>query len=611
MHNVLKFLTSSERIQSILKGYMLPLGLIALLAGLPLVPEKSLYHRLFYVLICTPAVVLLLLRPKQIIALLREPIFMAFMAFIVWTWLSIYWTHAKESIGSLLKWPLYALALFIALFQIQRHQPKQCFRALYISGLLVLGTTLYALIQTLLTFTPGYRMIGTGALSNPLLSSHLFGFFAVYWIVNTTHSRTSRNMLLQAIAASIMLIAVAATGSRTPFVALSLVTVWLCLLRPNRRHLAFLTSAALITTFILLVLAPANFLQRGLSYRPEIWHKALALIEQAPWIGHGYNSPLAITVDSLGITFSEPHNFALGVLYDLGAAGLAPWLLMQALVLWTGWRHRQDYRFVLVSALMVYGLGAGLTEGGGILSRPKEHWLLIWIPLALMASLSAVERLRQHRITLSLLDEESLTKLCDGATIIEQDGLGPKVLKLADGSFLKIFRRKQWLSSASLDPYGRRFVRNSLALTERHIETPEVLESFRLPDGGTAVRYQPLPGKTLRQALIDAPDIASRRLLVQGAGRFIGQLHEQGVYFRSLHLGNVLLLPSGRMALIDIADMRLFETALSANMRQRNLKHMQRYTQDRHWLFEEQADALMAGYAQAASPKAARDLLLR
>ena len=27
----------------------------------------------------------------------------------------------------------------------------------------------------------------------------------------------------------------------------------------------------------------------------------------------------------------------------------------------------------------MYGIGAGLTEGGGIISRPKEHWYLLWI----------------------------------------------------------------------------------------------------------------------------------------------------------------------------------------------------------------------------------------
>ncbi len=33
-----------------------------------------------------------------------------------------------------------------------------------------------------------------------------------------------------------------------------------------------------------------------------------------------------------------------------------------------------------------YGLVAGMTEGGSFLSRPNEHWFLIWIPLALVAA---------------------------------------------------------------------------------------------------------------------------------------------------------------------------------------------------------------------------------
>lgn len=598
----------SNRIPSILTRYLLPIGLVALLAGLPFFPDKSLYHRFFYLFICIPALLLLILRPTQTAPLLREPIFLALLAFITWTWLSIGWSTTDEDRKSLFKWPLYLLLFSYAMFQYQQYQPSHIFKVLQVSGLLVLLATLYALFKTIPHLTPGYRMIGTGALSNPLLSSHLFGFFAVYWIVCATHSTKHRSMLLNAIAALVMLFAVAATGSRTPFVALALVAVWMSALRPNKTMLVLLSSATLAAAGILIALAPANFIERGASYRPEIWHKAITLIEQSPWIGHGYSSPLAIRVDALNTTFSEPHSFALGVLYDLGLVGLVFWLAMQFLTLKEGWTHRQDWRFVLVSALMVYGIGAGLTEGGGILSRPKEHWFLIWIPLALMIALSATARPRHARITPRLLDQPAFAKLCQNARVIEEDGLGPKVLELADGTFLKLFRRKQWPSSARLSSYGQRFASHALALTERQINAPTVLDLFRLPDGGTAVRYQPLPGQTLRHALAESEQ-EERRQLVQAVGRFFGQLHERGVYFRSLHLGNVLLMPNGKLALIDIADMRLFNIPLSTRMRHRNLKHMQRYSQDRHWLFEEQREALLEGYALGASTKSARQLL--
>lgn len=118
------------------------------------------------------------------------------------------------------------------------------------------------------------------------------------------------------------------------------------------------------------------------------------------------------------------------------------------------------------------------------------------------------------------------------------------------------------------------------------------------------MHYLPLPGNTLRQVLqgITAPDV--REALVQRFGKFMAQLHEQGVYFRSLHLGNVLVLEDGEFGLIDVADMRIYPSSLSLSLRQRNLRHMQRYTVDRRWLFEDHFQALLQGYAMTASKSA-------
>lgn len=602
-------ITATERAYDCAARYLLPLGVFVLLAGLPLLPDRSIYHKLYYGLICVPVLFMAITRPATLRPLVREPIFLAFTVLIAWIWLSIGWTDASDSWTSLAKWPLYVILLFVAFTLLQRHAMSRFFNTVDAAAILVCVCTLYALVDSAEILPTHFRLIGTGALTNPLLSSHLFGFFTVFWLVVTV-MRSSRpySFALSSAATAVMLCAVLASGSRTPLVALTSASLWLCILRPNRQAVALIAiiivGAAALVTFV-----PELLLDRGLSYRPEIWQQAIGLIEQAPWIGHGYNSPIAISIESLGMTFSEPHNFALNVLHDIGLIGFLPWCLMQALTLWTGWRNRHDWRFVLASAWMMYGIWAAMTEGGSILSRPKEHWFLLWIPLATMASLSAVKRASEARIRLTPLAKEDLTTLMDEATIIEQDGLGPKVVKLKDGSFLKLFRRKQWLSSASLSPYSQRFALNSLALSQRQIRSPEVLECFRFEDGTTAVHYRPLPGITLRQALESAADGSARARIVRQAGHFIGEMHERGVYFRSLHLGNVLVLPDGNLALIDIADMRLFNRPLNALMRQRNLKHMQRYKQDRFWLFEEQRRALVEGYTQGASIKAAHSLL--
>lgn len=65
-------------------------------------------------------------------------------------------------------------------------------------------------------------------------------------------------------------------------------------------------------------------------------------------------------------------------------------------------------------------------------------------------------------------------------------------------------------------------------------------------------------------------------LLEQLAG-FFRNLHRKGIYFRSMHLGNIVLTPSGTLGLIDIADLAFQSRALSHNKASRNLAHFERY----------------------------------
>ena len=194
------------------------------------------------------------------------------------------------------------------------------------------------------------------------------------------------------------------------------------------------------------------------------------------------------------------------------------------------------------------------------------------------------------------------------ANVIEEDGLGPKVLRLENGSFLKLFRERRCYTSGSFNPYSQRFAVNSERLQALGITTPTILDLYQFADGSSGVLYQPLPGQTLRQVMQSMGSGAMREALVERFGKFLARLHEQGVYFRSLHLGNVLLMDDGEFGLIDIADLHLYPSPLRLALRQRNLRHMQRYPEDRRWLFEEQLQALLDGYASLAPDIAVRRL---
>ncbi|WP_460417197.1 phosphotransferase [Pseudomonas sp. microsymbiont 2] len=192
------------------------------------------------------------------------------------------------------------------------------------------------------------------------------------------------------------------------------------------------------------------------------------------------------------------------------------------------------------------------------------------------------------------LDHARYLALREGAHVLEADGTGDKVLRLRDGSMFKLFRRKRLISSAAWYPYARRFADNCQALAERGIPCPQVLAVYRIAEiARDAVHYEPLPGQTLRQ-LLEQP--GAHAGLRDQLGRFIARLHETGVYFRSAHLGNVVLTPEGELGLIDVADLRTTRSPLRRSQRLRNFRHMLRYREDRQWLLGDGDNSFVEAY---------------
>ena len=95
-----------------------------------------------------------------------------------------------------------------------------------------------------------------------------------------------------------------------------------------------------------------------------------------------------------------------------------------------------------------------------------------------------------------------------------------------------------------------------------------------------AVLYHELPGITLRQWLREHEGDEATAV-IQQFGRFVAKLHAEGILFRSLHFGNVLVTPEHDLALIDIVDISFQKSELHTWQRIRNFAHIGRYTEDR------------------------------
>jgi len=201
---------------------------------------------------------------------------------------------------------------------------------------------------------------------------------------------------------------------------------------------------------------------------------------------------------------------------------------------------------------------------------------------------------RMHPLT-----SEAFQRLTTGASVLEEDGFGPKVYLLKDGSFLKLFRRKRFFSSEAFRPYAQRFAQNATVLRGLLIPAPDIKGVYRMADPPrTAVHYAGLPGNTMRTSMREADEVGRERL-VRRFGQLLAHLHDAGIYFRSLHLGNVIVLPNEELGLIDFADMQTYSKSLPISKRKRNLRHVQRYKEDRDWIFDAYLCTLQESYREA------------
>mgnify|MGYP000032124652 FL=1 len=200
------------------------------------------------------------------------------------------------------------------------------------------------------------------------------------------------------------------------------------------------------------------------------------------------------------------------------------------------------------------------------------------------------------------LSNREFEVLTQGARILEKDGFGLKVLRLPDARILKLFRRRHWLSSQLWAPHAQRFDRNAKTLLKRGIPTISVEQIFALPAmQRQAVLYHELPGITLRQWLREH-DGDEAKALIEQFGRFVAKLHTEGVLFRSLHFGNVLVTPEQNLALIDIVDMSFRRGgALTTSQRIRNFVHIGRYTEDRTLFTQTGEHTFIDAYLAACS----------
>lgn len=201
------------------------------------------------------------------------------------------------------------------------------------------------------------------------------------------------------------------------------------------------------------------------------------------------------------------------------------------------------------------------------------------------------------------LSGDAYSRLTVNATVLEKDPHGDKVLQLTDQRIIKLFRIKRWLSRSVVFPYSLRFYLNTLKLERKGLSTIKAQQIFYCHDiRRHGVIYQYLDGQRFDEAVAETNDDA----LYQKLAEYIALLHDKGVYFRSLHMGNILVLPNGGFGLIDVADMYFSMFPLVVNQRVRNFRHLFRVPEHKQFFENYGVERFVDAYIDATGLRPSR-----
>lgn len=199
--------------------------------------------------------------------------------------------------------------------------------------------------------------------------------------------------------------------------------------------------------------------------------------------------------------------------------------------------------------------------------------------------------------TLSVSDYEAL--IASGKAIDFKHGY-PKVILHPDSTVTKLWVNKFKLFSTShFSPYAKRFITIAEKLKQAGIPVPHILQHANIE--GTRVqlvRYRELPGRSIRDIIHQTPN----DLNIQDLAAFYHQLHEQGILYRGMHFGNIILTKENTFGLIDFTDTTFYNKPVSMERRAANISTPLRYKEDATALTQAGLPSLVDSYLNVYQP---------
>jgi len=295
------------------------------------------------------------------------------------------WTNAEYPLNAL-KRVLY-VGLFLATFALLADaRPESVWKGLAIAFvILALSCPLSFYLFYVRDMHPlSARLYGMGQAGHPILGAYVMAL-AVMWGLQCLPRNGWRRVLWGGLIAMLVLF-IAFGQSRGAMLALIIAACSMPLWNGGR--VAWLVCLAVLGVSGLgfLLFAPL-ILERGFSYRPDIFWASMEMIMQNPWLGLGLGAEYRVVTSSYPAGFDHAHNMFTHTAIELGVVGFLLWSGLWLIAFRIAWlaRHSREGRMVLGSLLVSFI--ALQFDAASLWDTPRAEWFVTWLPLGLVVAL--------------------------------------------------------------------------------------------------------------------------------------------------------------------------------------------------------------------------------
>lgn len=368
---------------------LLAIGYLWFLLGIAWAPSNKIYQQGLVALLWLPALLTILLFWRQVAEIWRSGrVFCTLLLlFIGWAALSSLWTEAPD-VARELKRVLYVVLFLGALALLSRERPDFVWTGLAIAFIaLAVSCPVSIYVYYILDTHPLVdRLQGLGQVDHPILGAYVMAIAAMWGGQFLPQGWWKRLIWL---ALLLMVVVFIALGqSRGAMLALGLGVCSMPLWVGGRR--------AWIGCLVVLIAAGIGYqlfepfiLQRGLSYRPEIFAASVDMILHDPVNGLGIGSPYRVVTANYPTGFDHSHNAFTHVAIQLGLVGAVLWGLVWLNAFGIAWRHRQSREGRLVLGTLIVSFVALQFDAASLWGTPRAEWFVTWLPLGLALALVA------------------------------------------------------------------------------------------------------------------------------------------------------------------------------------------------------------------------------